>query len=280
MIYRSHTNYALPVPWIPPNTSSSMYQTNAFAQSLFQRTAPSMSYPTPPPPGIVSSSSSLAYALGDPIPKSTPAAPKQDSSQFFNDFLTQKTCEIHPTREIGSVRPTTPPRITAQAPQESPDPLALGPASAVFNSPFATPRKRKADIHAESPSVKRVQSISSYKTPHIPISPLTPLSSQKSTIATPTSKSKRLQPYIEVPPLPKSWFTPSQSGSGKSITSLSKKMQGKLKVDDTPDDLGGYGSVDEDDYLPRRHGDSSIKSSARRTGDRDERGMCFKEPTK
>lgn len=47
-------------------------------------------------------------------------------------------------------------------------------------------------------------------------------------------------------------------------------MQGKMKVDDTPDDLGGYGSVDDDS--PTRNEFSSVKSSARRTGERDDRG--------
>jgi cohesin loading factor subunit SCC2 len=48
-------------------------------------------------------------------------------------------------------------------------------------------------------------------------------------------------------------------------------MQGKMKVDDTPDDLGGYGSVD--DESPHRYWNSSLKSSGRRTGDRDDRGI-------
>jgi cohesin loading factor subunit SCC2 len=153
-----------------------------------------------------------------------------------------------------------------QAPLESPDPLALAPSSSTV-----TPRKRKSGFHAESPSLKRVQSTLMFRTPY---KSLTPSSSQTSTTATATSKSsKKLEPYIEVPPLPKSWFTPSRSASQKSVTSLSRKMQGKMKVDDTPDDLGGYGSVDDDDS-PRRYWNSGVKSSARRTGDRDDRGMA------
>ena len=164
---------------------------------------------------------------------------------------------------------TPPPRTTQQAPLESPDPLALVPSSStLFSAPAVTPRKRKPEVYIESPALKRVQSTSNFITPHKSLSPLTP---QTSTTAT-SKSSKKLQPYIEVPPLPKSWFTPSRSSSQKSITSLSKKMQGKMKVDDTPDDLGGYGSVDDDDS-PRRYWNSSVKSSARRTGDRDDRGI-------
>lgn len=159
-----------------------------------------------------------------------------------------------------------------QVPLESPDPLALAPSSSTaFPRSTVTPRKRKSGFHTESPSLKRVQPTSMFRTPQ---KSLTPSSSQTSTTATATSKSsKKLEPYIEVPPLPKSWFTPSRSASQKSVTSLSRKMQGKMKVDDTPDDLGGYGSVDDDDS-PRRYWNSGVKSSARRTGDRDDRGMA------
>ena len=171
-------------------------------------------------------------------------------------------------------RAATPPRTMEQAPLESPDPLALAPSSStVFPTSTLTPRKRKPGVHAESPSLKRIQSTSMFITPHKSLTPLTPTSTQTSTTATATSKSsKKLQLYVEVPLLPKSYFTPSRSSSQKTVTSLSKKMQGKMKVDDTPDDLGGYGSVDDDDYSPLRYGNSSVKSSARRTGDRDDRG--------
>jgi cohesin loading factor subunit SCC2 len=172
---------------------------------------------------------------------------------------------------------TPPPRVAQQAALESPDPLALAPSSSTLFPPsVVTPRKRRSGVHAESPALKRVQSNSAFITPHKSLSPLTPQTSITTTATTTTSKSsKKLQPYIEVPPLPKSWFTPSRSSTQKSVTSLSKKMQGKMKVDDTPDDLGGYGSVDDDDDSPRRYWNSSVKSSARRTGDRDDRGMSY-----
>lgn len=235
---------------------------------MFQRTAPSTSYPTPPPPGITNSSSSLAFALGNPVTKSTRTVHKsEDSTQYFHNFLEQKTRQMDPSRAV-----TPPPRTTQQDPLESPDPLALAPSSStLFSASVVTPRKRKPEVYIASPTLKRVQSTSNFITPHKSLSPLTPQTSTTATATTTSKSSKKLQPYIEVPPLPKSWFTPSRSSSQKSITSLSKKMQGKMKVDDTPDDLGGYGSVDDDS--PRRYWNSSVKSSARRTGDRDDRGI-------
>lgn len=272
---RSSFGYSAPSRWIPPTTGpSSAYQTNAFAQSIFQRTTPSTAYPTPPPPGITNSSSSLAYALGRPIPSPKPPVYRpEDSTQFFNNFLEQKFHELDPPR------PTTPTRHKFQEPQESPDPLALGyPNAAPFSVPALTPRKRKPGAHTETPSLKRVQS-NTLATLHKPLTPLTPTSSQTLKATTSASKSARkLEPYVEVPPLPTVWLTPSRSASQKSLTSLSKKMQSNMKVHDTPDDLGGYGSVDDDEYSAPRFESSGVKSSARRTGDRDDRGMSVGLP--
>lgn len=167
-------------------------------------------------------------------------------------------------------RAATPPQ-PAPPLQESPDPLALRPSTSKALSAI-TPRKRKQGAHAESPSLKRVQS-NSFVTPHKSLTPLTSIYSQTSTASASTtaSKSRTILAFVEVPPLPKEWRTPSQ----KSVNSLSTKMQGKMKVDDTPDDLGGYGSVDEDSFSPQRYDHSPTKSSARRTGDRDERGTLL-----
>jgi cohesin loading factor subunit SCC2 len=48
-----------------------------------------------------------------------------------------------------------------------------------------------------------------------------------------------------------------------------------MTINDTPDDLGGYSTEDEDGaYSPiRTNLNDTVKSSARRTGDRDERRM-------
>lgn len=78
--------------------------------------------------------------------------------------------------------------------------------------------------------------------------------------------------YVSVPPKP--WLTPSSSHKG-SAPQISEKRLGKMKLDD--DDLGGYGSDDFDGmYSPTRN--DTAKSSARRTGDRDERGKFLLHP--
>lgn len=67
--------------------------------------------------------------------------------------------------------------------------------------------------------------------------------------------------------------TPSKTQDRPASLSVSTKRFGKMKVDDTPDDLGGYGSEEDDSYSPVRGAASGVKSSTRRTGDRDDRGM-------
>ncbi|KZP26313.1 hypothetical protein FIBSPDRAFT_1040859 [Athelia psychrophila] len=267
---QSHTSYGYANHWTPPISNHSAYQTNAFAQSVFHRTAPSSSYPTPPPPGFSTSSSSLAFALGTPAPppstSSSSSATSAGSAQFFNHFIGEQNLEI------ASQRPASPPRPVPQQAQDSPDPLALRVSTSKATASSAlTPRKRKQGAHAETPSLKRVQS-SSFVTPNQTLSPKTPTSAQTSTSTSTISKSSRkMLAFVEVPPLPKEWKTPN-----RSVTSLSKKLQGKMKVEDTPEDLGGYGSVDEDSFSPPQYDSSPTKSSARRTGDRDERAPLEK----
>ena len=74
--------------------------------------------------------------------------------------------------------------------------------------------------------------------------------------------------YVSVPASP--WLTPSSRKGSIIIDSRT----GKNTVQDTPDDLGGYGSEDDDPLSPSkgRGVNDSVKSSARRTGDRDVRG--------
>ncbi|KII90510.1 hypothetical protein PLICRDRAFT_697054 [Plicaturopsis crispa FD-325 SS-3] len=260
---QQYTHYS-PNPHWPQSHGSPGYQTSAFAQSVLQRTAPATAYPTPPPPSMTTSSSSLAFALGNPEPRPSPKVyqPEQ-SNAFFNDFLSQKTQEMN-SRMTNNFpqRPATPPPSVPPPPQESPDPLDF---VSTATAPAVTPRKRKSAAQLQTPSLKRVQS--SYA---ITTSPLTP---QGSATATPTSsKSKttpRMRAYVEVPALPKAWLTPSSQKRGAS--SMSAKLKGKMKEED--DDLGGYGSEDELDLGYRQ---DSVKSSARRTGDRDERAPLEK----
>ena len=273
-----------------PSVPSSSFQTRPFAHSVFQRTAPSTSYPTPPP-GISASSSSLAFALGPPSqPKHAPPPPKvyqpQDSHVFYEDFLEKKTRQINPPPPSSPVRSDTlravtpPPKVKAMLPEESPDPLAI---QSSHTADFAvTPKKRKSVVEMESPSIKRLQSMKSFTDhsgnqstlPKIPQSkvPSTPSSTMSSASmsvnTTPTTKRIVNLAYVSIPSSP--WLTPTSCKGSMIIHSRT----GRNKVQDTPDDLGGYGS--EDDVPPSptkgRGIHDSVKSSARRTGDRDERG--------
>ncbi|KAF5374102.1 hypothetical protein D9615_008832 [Tricholomella constricta] len=261
--------YQEPANWAPSPAHQSNFQTNPFAQSMFQRMAPMNAYPTPPPPGISTSSSSLAYALGGPPSQPLNVYPPHESQAFFDNFLEEKSREMAPSR-----RPNTPPPKPAPAAvQESPDPLALPPGSPLV--PAVTPRKRKFYVQLESPAVKRMQSIQSFHTPSSnPSMPVhvTPKAAVTPSQTTPTPRRIVNMAYVSVPPKP--WLTPTSSRKGLA-GHLSAKQLGKMKRDDSPD-LGGYGSDDDDGaYTPTRFNDT-VKSSARRTGDRDERAPLEK----
>ncbi|KAF8879492.1 hypothetical protein BD779DRAFT_1551796 [Infundibulicybe gibba] len=257
--------------WSYPTPTHSFYQTNPFAQSIFQRTAPSTAYPTPPPPGISTSSSSLAFALGAPPSQQPPPPPlrhtpkkqvytptPQESHDFLEDFLSQKTSQLS-TSDRPFPRAITPPRKVEPPPQESPDPLALRPSSPITS---VTPRKRKATF-LESPSVKRIQQLKSVNpTPRKPIqsSPRgqsTPKTPHRLSSLTPLSSTASLTPrrmaYIAIPPNP--WSTPNSSRKNYS-GSLSNSQQGNMDVSDDDDLVAG--------------------SSTRRVNDRDDRAPLEK----
>ncbi|PPQ86325.1 hypothetical protein CVT25_005626 [Psilocybe cyanescens] len=298
--------YTEAVQWHAPTPTSS-FQTAPFAQSVFQRTAPSTAYPTPPPPGINPSSSSLAYALGTPPIQSqsqthtnqppTKVYQPAESHAFYEDFLERKALQVNPPHSLPVpvfrhelARPTTPPPSKPMAPDSSPDPLAL--QSSVSPRAIAasvTPKKRKPIVFIESPSIKRVQalkesnhSISQPKTPqmHRTSAPPTPssrassfsnMSATSSNNITPTHKRIVNLAYVAVPPSP--WLTPSPSRKSSVKTD---SVRSKVTFNDTPD-LGGYGSEEEGPSSPtKRSLNDSVKSSARRTGDRDERGPLEK----
>ncbi|KAF8158512.1 hypothetical protein B0H34DRAFT_797892 [Crassisporium funariophilum] len=283
--------------WSPSGPSSS-YQTPPFAQSIFQRTAPSTAYPTPPPPGISSSSSSLAFALGGPTQQikqpshSARVYQPQESHVFYDDFLERKVRQMEailpppPIAHQQPLRSVTPP-AKLPPPEESPDPLALQSLPRP-NPLHRTPQKRKPVVEIESPSIKRIHSLKALpnlsntqpimpKTPRSTV-PLTPSSMstsllQESLSVTPTAKRIVNTAYVSVPPSP--WLTPSSSRKGSFYMGSGK---GKMKIDDTPDDLGGYGSEYDGPSSPTKRISihDSVKSSARRTGDRDERGPLEK----
>lgn len=298
----------------PAHTSS--FQPSHFAQSVFQRTAPSTAYPTPPPPIINHASSSLAGALGpNPVwsqPTRAQAPPAvaqpqhqiskvyqpQESPAFYEEFLERKTRQMMPTRQ--APQPAAPVQVvqplarTMTPPQpkfepmaaSSPDPLSMcldpKPSTVTAAAPM-TPQKRKPVVVMESPSIKRIQALKAsasdstiQQPPPLPPQvatprqsravPLTPSSGTSDVFKTPatvTPTNKRVvhKAYVAVPRSP--WVTPSSSR---------KPSQQSGKPGETPD-LGGYGSEEDGPVSPtKRFTTDSVKSSARRTGDRDDRG--------
>ncbi|KAF9267598.1 hypothetical protein L218DRAFT_955463 [Marasmius fiardii PR-910] len=267
-------------PW-PPST----YPTSAMAQTMFRHTQAAAAYPTPPPPPS-SSSSSLAGALGPLAAAQTPrrryAQQPEQSAQFFDDFLTRKTREMS---VIGETT-TTPSRLNA-ASSDSPDPLTLKSKPGTCSS-FTTPRKRKPVVEISSPSFKKrnfatdadrsssktqrptVASVFGFETPSSTTSsaPMTPSTSASTSVPPSTGKSIRKTltiDHVNVPPKP--WLTPL-SPRKKSISSpsiLGDGKAGNVRIDDSPDDLGGYGT-EEDSPTKGRSLLDSVQSSARRSG--------------
>ena len=97
--HRSY-QYREPIPWtqtVPPSS----FQTAPFPQSVFQRTVPSMAYPTPPPATISASSSSLAHALGGPPaplqyqPPPMKVYQPQESQAFYEHFLERQVAQVN-----------------------------------------------------------------------------------------------------------------------------------------------------------------------------------------
>ncbi|KAJ3560203.1 hypothetical protein NP233_g10992 [Leucocoprinus birnbaumii] len=108
--------------------------------------------------------------------------------------------------------------------------------------------------------------------PSTPV-PLTP-SSKSTTSAgsagpSPTPKRPMNLAYVEVPRSP--W-----QKNGFLTPNVSPRKREKSAMQYTPDDLGGYGESDLDSPFKRRGITDSIKSSARRTGDRDDRAPLEK----
>ncbi|KAK7469438.1 Sister chromatid cohesion protein 2 [Stygiomarasmius scandens] len=284
----------------------SNYPTSHLAQSMFNHSHPASAYPTPPPPS--SSSSSLAGALGPMEPRSLPPPqpprqqqpqqpqqknhyPPEQSSQFFNNFVDQKARQLSAMQPPKSV-PTTPHRPTVAATSESPDPLALKTTS-------MTPRKRKPVVEITSPFVKRhkemfpstpqrprmaastsVTPSSSYSpSSAVPRTPTTVSSSRSTSVSTTTSTGKRKAWTLDCIQVPSAnYLTPTSAR--KSASSPSILSSKKVRVDESPDELGGYGTENDDMYFssPSKGGDmySPTKASGRRAGDRDDRAPLEK----
>ena len=267
----AYNYYQAPQSQWNPNPAPSSYHPPAFAQTIIQHAAPYNAYPTPPPPPtnakFSSSSSSLANALGGgPAPNKPKTYPPSESKAFFDDFVTKTVKDIPPQKPrmlpevvMDTSLPSTPTKqglhqrtFQKELPQSSPDPLRMGyssPLTPLTMTSQATPKKRKVmEVFIDSPS----------KRPHNsdlpPSSPSKTLqASTSSTLRKPGSSSsnaftpQKMEVFVEITPTRRPFSTPSHSR--------------------THSDLGGYGQ--EDDDIRRM----SVKSSAKRTGGRDDRGL-------
>ncbi|KAG6372819.1 sister chromatid cohesion C-terminus-domain-containing protein [Boletus reticuloceps] len=230
-------SFSPPSNWTLTPTNSS-YNPPAIANSVLQRFNPTSAYPTPPPPGIRSSSSSLAFALGYPSQaKSQPRVYKpEESGPFFKDFLNRSA-------QLLDSKPNQPTNTHQQSPSKVESlPPNLPPPPAV-PQPSVTPRKRKSPDDLITPSRKRIHAANSTNSP----------SNVRFTSETPSLKSskssRQVLAYVNIPP--PTWKT----------TPSTKSFSGDL--------ASGDESADEDH--PRRNIHVDIKSSARRTRDKDER---------
>jgi cohesin loading factor subunit SCC2 len=151
------------------------------------------------------------------------------------------------------VPPSTPtptqltPRSTAHLPRLS---VPLAPAE---NS--VTPQKRKYAGEDKGSPLKRVHTVPSERQEELNIQ------FHSLQTSTPSSKTtpRQVMAYVEVPPLPSAWRTPS------------KKRPLPTSMSTPADNFDASGS-EEDDVRYNFGIHASVKLSARRTGDRDERG--------
>lgn len=155
------------------------------------------------------------------------------------------------------VPPSTPtptqltPRSTAHLPRLS---VPLAPAE---NS--VTPQKRKYGGEDKGSPLKRVHTVPSERQEDLNIQFHSLQTSTPSSRTTP----RQVMAYVEVPPLPSAWRTPS------------KKRPLPTSMSTPADNFDASGS--EDDDVRYKFGiHASVKLSARRTGDRDERAPLEK----
>ncbi|KAI6027546.1 hypothetical protein BKA83DRAFT_4230505 [Pisolithus microcarpus] len=191
----------------PPGVETllpSSFQAPALANSLLQRFNPTSAYPTPPPPGIRASSSSLAFALGNPNKKVSERVYKpEESGPFVKDFL-NRSAQLIESKPIPPA-PTMPSKDTLNIDSRS---HPLNPPLLPLAEASTTPRKRKSPEDVSTPSPKRIQTYASERS--------TPSARTVSTTPSKESKTPRhVLAYVNVPP--PSWKTPSgkQSGSGE-----------------------------------------------------------------
>lgn len=190
------------------------------------------------------SSSSLAFALGNPNKRANELVYRpEESGPFFKDFLS-RSAQLLENKPI--------PTVAASAKDNTKtDPLVHPVNSLPTSIPESsvTPRKRKPPKDPRTPPSKRVQADAESRSPTKLVSdpPARP-----SPDVTQKSASRKVLAYVNVPsPLRK---LPSKKQSVSSAV---------IASDESED---GEGSNALFDPL------SGLKSSTRRTGDRDERG--------
>ncbi|KIK80090.1 hypothetical protein PAXRUDRAFT_833727 [Paxillus rubicundulus Ve08.2h10] len=224
----------------PINTS---YEVPSLANSLLQRFNPTSAYPTPPPPGIRSSSSSLALALGQPnqVKAQQRVYKPEESGPFFKDFL-NRSAQLLENKSI-------PLRSTLQHPTPKVEPSPTKPLASVVPESSLTPRKRKSPDELPTPSQKRIHLANSTPSTHTD----RPGSEASSHLSPKTPR--QLLAYVNVPA--PAWKTPSKSSK-------------------SPDHPVSGDESDEDYHYAHQDNQATAKSSARRTGDRDERAPFAK----
>ncbi|KAI5117240.1 hypothetical protein M0805_001558 [Coniferiporia weirii] len=264
-------HYSYPSSEWNPLPSQSSYQPSSFAQSLIQHVAPYNAYPTPPPAGLVfsSSSSSLANALGTPPSKREKKMIYNsiESTTFFNDFLDEKVKQLPRHQNPRDVQRRHSPPSTPRISQSSPDPLRMENMDTSPHSPVSaaqtTPKKRKlVEVVIESPRKWPASSLNYSIIPpfRTPLN-ITPPAVRKTinTSSTPPHIPK-MQVYVEVTP-PKSWATPTRTYSQRLGPGS---------------DLEESDLENEDDYAKCRETASAMRSTGKRTGDRDDRAPLEK----
>lgn len=225
---------------------------------MVQHEAPYVAYPTPPPASVPfsSSSSSLANALGSPIAKKI-APNRKDSlgsknhlshpAHFFDSFLNERLKELSNQCQPDS-KPFPVSSSVLGAVPSSPVFQRNGAASKsslLVGTPRSSPKKRKlVEVVIETPSKR--------STAFPPLDGSLQEHERKPT----TPRAPRMQVFVEI--------TPSKS----SVTPM--RSHGSV-VGSSPD-LGGYGPEEGSGFLTRKQEATGVRSSGKRTGERDDRG--------
>ncbi|KAH9961425.1 hypothetical protein BGW80DRAFT_1438760 [Lactifluus volemus] len=259
---RQYPEYRHHMPYAPYNTYPS-YPANPLPQTIFQQSAPSFSYPTPPLPGIQSSSSSLAFALDERAIPQKKQRSQQESTPFFNNFLHKSSRELERAQAAKYTNPPTPSgrdRSFSIPRYSSPDPLELPPNQSV------TPQKRKSIELLQSPSVKKLHALHRTPSSSSPSGPpTTPASSSHGSLST-QGTLRRHKPLRYLGPCPPT----SPRCEPHSELHGSNRKSGTYEEDD----LGGFGPEEDHLHQPRKTSinmSEAGRSSVKRTGDRDDR---------